>query len=983
MLKKSYEIGACLWQGKNQPVLDEEQNDLEICGYFVEKISLFTTCFVKKDLRFAQTLVIMKIVVIFGQYNWGRFFSQSIRHGRAMEPPCGTERSVHMKKLRQSVLLLLAAIMVFTLCSCGEKVKPEKIDTKDFSREIEVEVSGDDLEIVQADKSVRTSQTGDMLKADDSIRIGAGSGAVLNAEGNKHIFADENTSLRLEASGTPESSKTRICLEEGSVICGLDEALAEGELFEVQTPGGTVSITGGVVRVSMLPYDVRCLLVECFEGAATVVINKTGATATVQAGGAALVRIPEKKDPSFVRADEINSDAWKSGETTNLKIGENGSGSITFLPIPYARLSDAALEQLLDYAEKGHSLIVSEQTLNNLRETGHDYVETVVTEATCTQDGVLKLECAICGDKTEQAIPALGHQEEEIPGQDAACTEDGLTAGKRCAVCGEVLEEQTVIPALGHQAEPISALEPTCTESGLTEGSVCAICGEILTVQEETPCTEHIPETIPGKEASCSEPGLTEGSKCTVCGEILTAQEETPCAEHTPETLPAREATCTQTGLTEGSKCAVCGKILVMQKTTPCVKHTPETLPGKEASCSEPGLTEGSKCTVCGKILTEQKEIPCIDHTPEVVPGKEATCTETGLTEGSKCIVCGEILVSQKTIPYAAHTPEAIPGKEATCTETGLTEGSKCAVCGKILKEQEEIPCIAHTPEAVPGKEATCTKTGLTEGSKCVVCGKILSEQQTVPCIPHTPEVLPAKEASCAEEGLTEGSKCAVCGEILKEQKAVACLAHTPVTVPGKETSCAHPGLTDGQRCEVCGKVLVRQELIPRIPHTRGGLAYRAPTCSYPGRTAGLACQICGHIMLPTKYIPKLPHTPGTVDKIFNSAVPLLDQNGNLMNTKEHPNYCYYEASTCEVCGEYYTMEYFKHVPGEEVRTTTEDGIVVSVNCAECGRCVSRHMEPLPEVPEETVPETTAPSKPEETVPETTESSNPDESGNE
>ncbi len=37
--------------------------NIEFQGYFVEKISLFTAGFVKKDLRFVQTLVIMKIVV--------------------------------------------------------------------------------------------------------------------------------------------------------------------------------------------------------------------------------------------------------------------------------------------------------------------------------------------------------------------------------------------------------------------------------------------------------------------------------------------------------------------------------------------------------------------------------------------------------------------------------------------------------------------------------------------------------------------------------------------------------------------------------------------------------------------------------------------------------------------------------------------------------------------------------------------------------
>ncbi|MBO5682718.1 MAG: hypothetical protein J6S10_01940, partial [Clostridia bacterium] len=34
---------------------------------------------------------------------------------------------------------------------------------------------------------------------------------------------------------------------------------------------------------------------------------------------------------------------------------------------------------------------------------------------------------------------ALGHKEEEIPAVDPTYSETGLTAGKKCTVCGEVL----------------------------------------------------------------------------------------------------------------------------------------------------------------------------------------------------------------------------------------------------------------------------------------------------------------------------------------------------------------------------------------------------------------------------------------------------------------------------------------------------------------------------------------------------------------
>jgi len=74
---------------------------------------------------------------------------------------------------------------------------------------------------------------------------------------------------------------------------------------------------------------------------------------------------------------------------------------------------------------------------------------------TCAQAGSYELVtyCTVCGEEVSRetvTVPALPHTEEIIPGKEATCTETGLTEGKKCAVCGEVLVAQEVIPALGH-----------------------------------------------------------------------------------------------------------------------------------------------------------------------------------------------------------------------------------------------------------------------------------------------------------------------------------------------------------------------------------------------------------------------------------------------------------------------------------------------------------------------------------------------------
>lgn len=57
------------------------------------------------------------------------------------------------------------------------------------------------------------------------------------------------------------------------------------------------------------------------------------------------------------------------------------------------------------------------------------------------------------------------HTEEILPAVEPTCTETGLTEGRRCAECGEILVEQETIPALGHTTET-----GTCERCGQTFG---------------------------------------------------------------------------------------------------------------------------------------------------------------------------------------------------------------------------------------------------------------------------------------------------------------------------------------------------------------------------------------------------------------------------------------------------------------------------------------------------------------------------------
>ena len=207
--------------------------------------------------------------------------------------------------------------------------------------------------------------------------------------------------------------------------------------------------------------------------------------------------------------------------------------------------------------------------------------------------------------RTSVNVDALGHNEETITGEAATCTETGLTDGVKCNTCGETLIEQSEIPAKGHTdlepkdyicdvcnadlctnhtEETIPAKSPTCTETGLTEGKKCSVCGDIIVVQEIVDALGHTEVTDKAVDATCTTTGLTEGKHCSICNETLVAQMVVGVLGHTEVIDKTVDATCTTTGLTEGKHCSICNETLVAQMVVGVLGHS----------------IVNNVCTVCG-----------------------------------------------------------------------------------------------------------------------------------------------------------------------------------------------------------------------------------------------------------------------------------------------------------------------------------------------------------------------------------------------
>ena len=861
-------------------------------------------------------------------------------------------------------------------------------------------------------------------------------------EGEGEFGIKEGEQIQLNAVILPENATNK------NVIWSSDNE----EVATVDENGLVTGVSKGYATIIVIPeevsgYSAKCeVIVGCAHSNTEVIPGKdptcteTGLTDGTRCSDCGEVLTAQETIPALGH-DEI-AHAAKAATCTEIGweayITCSRCDYTTYVEIPATNHNWGAVSYTWNGTE---SCVASRVCLNDNshKQTANSVsvTETVTKEATCTEIGwEAYVTCSRCDYTTYVEIPALGHKddngdfecdrcgedlctehtEEIIPGKDPTCTETGLTEGKKCSNCGDILVPQEVIPALGHNEVTDAAKAPTCTETGLTAGKHCDRCGEVLAAQEVIPALGHNEVVDAAKDPTCTETGLTAGKHCDRCGEVLVAQEIIPALGHVEVTDKAKAATCTETGLTEGKHCGRCGEVLVAQEVVPALGHDEIAHAAKEATCTEIGWEAYVTCSRCD--YTTYVEIPALGHNEVTDAAKAPTCTESGLTEGKHCDRCGEVLVAQEVIPAlghkddnndyicdrcgedlcTAHVEEIIPGKDATCTESGLTEGKKCSICGDILVEQEVIPALGHDEIAHAAKAATCTEIGweayvtcsrcdyttyveipatghnwgaasyIWNGTEsCTAVRKCLNnnEHKEEAAAAVTSKVI--KEATCTENGITEYTATfdvSWAETQVKTKADVAALGHDEIAHAAKAATCTEIGWDAYVTCSRCDYTTYVE--IPALGHDEIAHAAKEATCTEIGWEAYVTCSRCDY----TTYveIPALGHNEvvdaakeATCTETGLTEGKHCDRCGEVLIAQEViPALGHKDENNdfiCDRCGEDLCTAHVEEIIPGKAPTCTETGLTEGKKCALCGEIlVPQDVIPALGHTEETIP---------------------------
>ena len=423
-------------------------------------------------------------------------------------------------------------------------------------------------------------------------------------------------------------------------------------------------------------------------------------------------------------------------------------------------------------------------------------VEENRVNSTCTVAGSYDsvVYCSVCNMKlssTKIELPLAAHTEVEIPAVAPSCTETGLTAGKKCSVCGTVTVEQETVPAKGHTEEVISAVAPTCEDTGLTEGKKCTVCGVITVAQTEVAAKGHDYEGKVTTEPTCEGTGVMTYTCKNDASHTYT--EEIEATGHNMVAGNVVAPTCTDAGYTVYTCENGCGKT----ENRDAVEATGHSYTSVVTvpTCEDKGYTTHT-CSVCNDTYVDTY-VDALGHDYVGVETKAPTCTEKGVMTYT-CKNDASHTYTEE-IDAKGHTLTQVEAKTPTCTEKGWEAYEYCSVCDYTTYVEKEA--LGHKYASVV-TDPTCEDKGYTTHT-CSVCNDSYVDSY-VDALGHSfTNYVSDGNATCLEDG-TKTAKCDRCDvtDTITDEGSKLGHSFTNYTSDGNAT-CLEDG-TKTAKCDRC-----------------------------------------------------------------------------------------------------------------------------------------------------------------------------------
>ncbi len=571
----------------------------------------------------------------------------------------------------------------------------------------------------------------------------------------------------------------------------------------------------------------------------------------------------------------------------------------------------------------------------------------------------------------------------------ATCTETGLTEGKHCSVCDEVLVDQIVIDALGHTEVIDEAAEPTCTEAGLTEGMHCKVCGEILKLQETIAILDHIygavleteTDTVIYTYKDCVNCGYRQNVSVAAKGEN---QDKIIEAENALKDLEDGIITDVSTAVDavtsmdnqilidlvefspEGTNTAMDLVIQLEEKilqdntgiTGTIIESEVKTDSGNEGLISENVSVKGAAVTVASVLKEaedseDEPDITSIYNAELEVKKDSEVSYDPGVysidislnviatnTAGETSIYAEDIQPTTPlyiTIPVPdmfwegefelCHNGEMVNYVRNNNHTISFYAASLSPWSLTMTECAEDSHDFMEDIEKL--QEATCQ----TEGTKVFVCRICKDETvEVIPKISHSwSELTVLLEATCTNVG-AQGKKCQNCSETT-DVTEIPKIGHNGgewlVTI---ESTCSENGMSE-QKCTKCSETIASKDIDPTGNHSWVTVIGKEATCVSNG-SKHEECSVC-HEKRNEQPIPPTGHTE-VVDKAVAASCTATGLTS---------------GSHCSVCNEVFvaqkTIPATGHTFGSYTETKPATIFAAGEKAAACKICGAKDTQPI------------------------------------